>query len=113
MAVDIAERNFIPNLMVHEFESLLFAGAEKFGEWTDDSAAVISLQAVAGSYATPEDINNSPLTAPSKRILAAMPSYQKTFHGPLIACEIGLDAMREVCPHFNEWLNKLDALAPV
>jgi hypothetical protein len=24
-----------------------------------------------------------------------MPGYQKTFHGPLIACDIGLDAMRQ------------------
>jgi len=40
-----------------------------------------------------------------------MPDYQKTFHGPLIASDIGLDVIRGVCPHFNAWLSKLDALA--
>lgn len=34
-------------------------------------------------------INDDPSTAPSKRILALMPGYEKPFHGPLIACDIG------------------------
>lgn len=111
LAHDINLANFIPNLMVHEFETLLFAQPEKFGEWTDDETVVRTLSAVTQAYATPEDINNSPQTAPSKRVLAVMSSYQKTFHGPLIACEIGLDAMRDACPHFHAWLQKLEALA--
>lgn len=109
---DIAQSNFIPNLVVHEFEVLLFVDTRKFSEWVDNYKIVISLGDQAQDYETPEDINDSPKTAPSKRILAVMPNYQKTFHGPLIACEIGLDAMRGACPHFNEWLKKLDALLP-
>ncbi|MDD4977385.1 MAG: DUF4276 family protein [Gallionella sp.] len=109
---DIAQSNFIPNLVVHEFEALLFVDTRKFSEWVDNYKIVISLGDQAQDYETPEDINDSPKTAPSKRILAVMPNYQKTFHGPLIACEIGLDAMRGACPHFNEWLKKLDALLP-
>lgn len=110
LAEDIDRANFIPNLMVHEFEALLFVEPRKFAEWTDLKRAVINLGEQARMYETPEDINDSPESAPSKRILKAMPSYQKTFHGPLIACEIGLDAMRKVCPHFNEWLVKLETL---
>jgi len=107
---DIDQPNFIPNLMVHEFEALLFVAPQKFEEWTDGYKTVIALGDQAQKYATPEDINDSPESAPSKRILKAMPSYQKTIHGPLIACEIGLDALRGSCPHFNEWLVKLEAL---
>jgi hypothetical protein len=59
---------------------------------------------------SPEDINDSPETAPSKRILAAMSGYQKTFHGPLIACDIGIDPMRAACPHFDQWLRALEGL---
>lgn len=110
LAQDISQANFIPNLMVHEFEALLFTQPEKFGEWTDDLRVVSALSAITKAHATPEDINDSPHTAPSKRVLAAMPDYQKTFHGPLIACEIGLDAMRKACPHFHAWLQKLEAL---
>ena len=112
LAQDIAQSNFIPNLMVHEFEALLFVDTRKFSEWVDSHSIVISLGDQAKKYETPEHINDSPQKAPSKRILAAMPNYQKTFHGPLIACEIGLDAMRGACPHFNEWLVKLEALLP-
>lgn len=110
LAENIDRANFIPNLMVHEFEALLFVDTQKFAEWTDNNSTVINLGDQAQQYETPEDINDSPKSAPSKRILKVMPSYQKTFHGPLIACEIGLDAMRNACPHFNEWLIRLEAL---
>lgn len=109
---DINELNFIPNLLVHEFEALLFAQPEKFSEWTGDADVVSTLSDALLVGGTPEDINDSPHTAPSKRVLAAMPAYQKTFHGPLIACEIGLDVMRYACPHFNAWLQKLEAIVP-
>ena len=110
---DIDAPNFIPNLMLHEFEALLFVAPERFAEWVDDAATVVpALQAARQGQTSPEDINDQPHTAPSKRILAAMPGYQKTFHGPLIACEIGLDALRQACPHFQRWLHWLDALPP-
>lgn len=108
LAQDIDQANFIPNLMVHEFEALLFVQPSKFADWIDGYKAVIALDNQAQKYATPEDINDSPESAPSKRILLAMPGYQKTFHGPLIACEIGLDAMRAACPHFHGWLQQLE-----
>lgn len=107
---DISEPNFIPNLLVHEFEALLFVQPEKFSEWMDDTAAVAELCAIAKAHPSPEDIDDGPQTAPSKRVLVAMPTYQKTFHGPLIACEIGLDAMRATCPHFHAWLIRLEQL---
>jgi len=109
LAQDIGQRNFIPNLLVHEFEALLFVSIEAFAEWTDDDRVLEPLRAVTTTTA-PEDINNSPQTAPSKRILAAMPGYQKTLHGPLIAGDIGLDAMRTGCPHSSQWLEIIESL---
>ena len=47
-------------------------------------------------------------TAPSKRILAIIPGYQKPLTGTLAALEIGLAAMRVECPHFDEWLELLE-----
>ncbi|MDP2432963.1 MAG: DUF4276 family protein [Pseudomonadota bacterium] len=111
LAEDIGEPNFIPYLMVHEFEALLFVKPEIFGEWTDSQQVVDKLSAIAQAHETPEHINDNPLTAPSKRILKLMPEYKKTFHGPLIASEIGLDALRQACPHFNAWLFRLERLA--
>ncbi len=107
---DINKINFIPNLLVHEFEALLFTNPEKFSFWGGDGQVIEQLIRVAADYETPEDINDSPLTAPSKRILKAMPDYQKPLHGALIAYDIGLDAIRAACPHFAAWLQKIDRL---
>lgn len=108
MAQDIGQGNFIPNIMVHEYEALLFVQPERFAEWADQD--VVEALKAARQANAPEDINDDPRTAPSKRILAAMPGYQKPFHGPLLACDIGLDAMRADCPHFDGWLKKLETL---
>lgn len=110
LAQDIGQTNFLAHLMVYEFEALLYAQPDRFAQWTDDAQVVIALRAAVEQAGAPENINDSPQTAPSKRILAAMPGYQKTFHGPLIACDIGLDAMRKVCPHFHAWLLAVEAL---
>jgi hypothetical protein len=107
---DIGERNFIPNLMVHEFEALLFADTQKFSDWEDDRRVIQNLVDIAVGYNTPEDINDSPHTAPSKRILKLMPHYDKVVHGSLIAYGIGLDAMRASCPHFAAWLVNIESL---
>ncbi|MBK1684818.1 DUF4276 family protein [Rhodoferax fermentans] len=107
---DINQPNFLANLMVHEYEALLFTQPDLFSQWSDDAALVSALKQALAAAGTPEDINDGPQTAPSKRILAAMPGYQKTFHGPLIACDIGLDAIRQACPHFHGWLQAIEAL---
>lgn len=111
LAAAIGHANFIPNLVLHEFEALLLTDIDAFAEWTDNDAVLAPLRKIRMINA-PEDINDSVHTAPSKRIIAAMTSYQKTVHGPLIASTIGLDAIRAACPHFHGWLTKLDALNP-
>ena len=107
---DIDAPNFIPNLMLHEFEALLFSAPEKIAEWLDDQALLAPMAAIRAAFATPEHINNSPQTAPSKRILTLVPNYKKTVDGPLIAEDIGLDAIRAQCTHFNNWIERLLAL---
>ena len=110
LALDIAQPNFLANLVVHEYEALLFTQPNSFSQWSDDTTLVSTLQQALTQAGAPEDINDSLQTAPSKRIFAAMPSYQKTFHGPLIACDIGLNAMRQACPHFHAWLLAIEKL---
>lgn len=36
LAADIAQPNFVPNLLLHEFEALLFTQIDAFAQWTDD-----------------------------------------------------------------------------
>lgn len=107
---DIDEPNFIPNFLLHEFEALLFCQPEKFVDWLDDKRPIAHLQEIKAQFGSPEQINDGPETAPSKRLVAAIPDYRKTLHGPLIAADIGLDAIRAECPHFNRWLQCIEAL---
>lgn len=106
-------RFVLPYLQMHEFEALLFTDPEAFAwvedGWNEHSRA--ALKRVRQAFASPEDINDSPETAPSKRILSIFEAgaYSKTEHGPLIAEMIGIDAMREHCPQFNAWLTQLQA----
>lgn len=60
----------------------------------------------------PEEINESPQTAPSKRIIKYLPDYagQKAQVGPLVAEDIGMAALRNSCPHFHEWITKLEEI---
>lgn len=107
---DIAQPNFIANFLLHEFEALLFCEPEKFSDWLEDKKPIAELNNIRLAFSSPESINNSPQTAPSKRILSVIPEYQKTLHGPLIAADIGLDTIRRQCPHFASWLQCLEAL---
>ncbi len=108
---DIGEPNFIPNLIVHEFEGLLFTDVSTFGSYFDDQRAIENLRLDTAGFTTPEHINDNPRTAPSKRILAVLDDYQKPLDGPRIARDIGLDRIRDACPHFKAWLERLGALA--
>ncbi len=71
------------------------------------------LLAIRHEFPTPEDINDSPTTAPSKRIKAVAPAYDKLLHGVAAASEIGLARMRSECPHFAEWIVFIEAWAAV
>ncbi|RKH63720.1 DUF4276 family protein [Corallococcus interemptor] len=109
-AQDIGNRRFLPHLVLHEFEALLFTdpGQCSISFSTEE---ISKLQAIRASVQSPEEINEHPDTAPSKRVLAVSPGFQKTLHGPLAVMSIGLPAIRAACPHFAQWLSKLEALA--
>lgn len=100
---DVNRTNLHVNLMVHEFESLLFSEPKCFSIVADDKAAN-QLCTMANQFTSPEEINSSVETAPSKRILRIIPTYKKTLDGITLAQQIGLDRMIEVCPHFAEWI---------
>lgn len=107
---DIDRRNFISNIVVHEFESLLFSEPTAFAGWFDDTRIVETLKNVKNNFASPEHINDNRDTAPSKRILAVCDAYDKVAHGSLIALDIGLDIIRRECPLFDTWVKQLEAL---
>jgi hypothetical protein len=107
---DIGYNHFIANLQIHEFEGLLLSSPDAFGNWFSKDNVVSALYKTREQFKTPEHINDDPETAPSKRILRLCPGYEKVTHGSLIALDIGLDVIRNECPHFNSWLTKLEHL---
>lgn len=109
---DISHAKFIPFLALHEFEALLFVDPETVDSAVPQVNALARLTAIKDSFASVEEINDSPQTAPSKRLIDIFGgAYQKPLHGPLIAHDIGLERIRQECRHFNEWLTQLETLA--
>ena len=101
---------FVPYLMMHEFEAMLFSDCTAFARGIGSPDLAPSLQAIRDGFASPEEIDDSPVTAPSKHIATLIPGYQKPTQGLLAIQEIGLDAIRAQCPHFRAWLERLEGL---
>lgn len=99
---------FVPYITMHEFEGLLFSDCKAFSKGIGDPTLEDSFQMIRNAFNTPEEINDSPETAPSKRVEALRPGYEKPFLGTLAALEIGLGAIRSECPCFNNWIERLE-----
>ena len=103
---DIGCKNLLFNLVLHEFEALLFSEPQAFEHIANDKV-VRQLQAIRNSVDTPEHINNSAATAPSKRIQNVVNGYSKVSQGIIVAKYIGIDKMMSECKHFSAWIDKI------
>jgi len=105
-------RKVILYVQLHEFEGLLFSQVNAFGAVPGaDTSALQQLQDIRSQFPSPEEINDNPNTAPSKRISNVLDNYNKRVNGPQIAQAIGLTTIRRECPRFNCWLTRLESLA--
>jgi hypothetical protein len=104
-------RRFVPFVVMHEFEGLLFSDCSAFSRAIGRPELEPSLSAIREQFGTPEEINDSQETAPSKQIEKLIVGYEKPFLGTLAARAIGLSRMRQECPHFREWLERLESVA--
>jgi len=102
--------NMVFSLILHEFEGLLFSDVSAFGSIADVRAVAI-LSGVRASVPTPEHIDDSPETAPSKHIKRAILDYSKVSDGIDVANQIGIDKILFECKHFEQWIMKLTAWA--
>lgn len=101
-------RRFIPYVMMHEFEALLFSDCMRFAQGIGRPNLAPRFQEIRDAFETPEEINDSPQTAPSKRVQDLVPGYEKPLMGTLAILEIGLEAIRTQCPYFRNWLERLE-----
>jgi hypothetical protein len=105
-------QKFIPHFQLHEFEAVLFTEPAIMQDWLslDKTIPKDTFQNIRNNYETPEHINDSPQTAPSKQILQITPFYDKTSDSISIVQDTGLHKIRKNCPHFNHWIEKIEAL---
>lgn len=108
IAMDIGDTRFVPYIQMHEFEAFLFAAHTGFDYcYGDRDKRCVLLHEIVDQYDNPEDINSSPAGAPSKRILAIIPEYDKVIDGNLIILQNGIDAILEKCPRFKSWVDNI------
>ncbi len=100
---------FVPYVMMHEFEAMLFSDCVGFSRGIGHPRLASQFQSIRDAFDSPEEIDDSPLTAPSSRIGALVPFYDKPLMGALGVLEIGLSTVRRECPHFRGWLERLES----
>ena len=110
MEANFNPERFVPYVMMHEFEAVLFSDCERFAEGIEKPELASAFQGIRNQFGCPEEINDSPNTAPSKRIESLVPGYEKPLLGTLAVLEIGLEAIRPACPHFRSWLERLESI---
>ena len=106
-------RRFIPYVQMHEFEGLLFSDPGQLAFALRRQDLTQELWAIRHEFPTPEHINDSSVTAPSKRIQSLIPRYRKVQAGERAVRAMTLDTIRQECPLFNAWLAKLENLPPL
>jgi len=114
IAASMNDPRFLPYIQLHEFEALIFAGADKLAEsYPSRAAEAQALANTAEEFPSPEHIDEGPATAPSKRIIAQIPEYAggKVAASPNVLQRIGIETLRQRCPHFGAWLCCLESLA--
>lgn len=105
-----ASGRFIPYIQMYEFEGLLFSDPEKFAKGIYEPRLASNFTMIRNQFNSPEEINDSQATAPSKRIKSICTKYEKATYGTLGALEIGLTKIRQECKLFDQWITSLEQL---
>jgi len=108
----VNSHKFVPYIQLYEFETLIFADPQALSlEYLDRKNEIGQLAELAKRM-EPETINNNRDTSPSHRITKLIGEYDKATSGVSVVKQIGIPKIREKCPHFNEWLKRLESLKP-
>jgi hypothetical protein len=110
------KEKFIPYFQMYEFEALLFSDPEVLAVKLQVNQKYID--DIVSKFPTPEDINNSVNTAPSKRLdrlnkehSKSKQGYKKRIQGIEIVEATGLETISKECTHFRKWFERIKGLA--
>ena len=113
----IHSSRFLPYIQLHEFETLVLCGYQCLAAYYPDCKGLEEkLKKEFTSQENPEFIDGGTTTAPSKRILRLLEStykkkYNKPFMGAYVTAQVGIERLRELCFHFNQWVAQIITLA--
>lgn len=113
MAIDVNHFRFIPYIELHEFETLVLCNPAKLKDEYPLSAKSIEKMDVQWHREVgnkPELVNTRLVTSPSHRIINALQEhyqYDKVKSGTSVTSDIGIDSLRTICKHFDEWIQRL------
>jgi len=111
---EIDTYRFLPYIQLHEFEGLLFSDVKGFNAIDDiEKKELEEIEKIIKKNPNPELINDGDITSPSKRLLKIIKGYRKKIYGTIIAKEIGIETIKEKCPHFKEWIDKLIEMSKI
>ena len=102
--------NLLPYIQLHEFEALVFSSIDAIKSlYSNEDAKFNELEQIIAAYPNPEDINDGPQTAPSKRLKnnQLIRGYNKVNDGIMIIEEAGIDIVLSKCPKFKTWVEAL------
>lgn len=102
--------NLLPYIQLHEFEALVFSSMDAIKSlYSNEDAKFNQLEQIIAAYPNPEDINDSPQTAPSKRLKnnQLIRGYNKVTDGIMIIEEAGIENVLNKCPRFKTWVETL------
>lgn len=105
---EIGNDKFVPYIQMYEFEGLLFSSPDSFKYIEDNQIKIDQIKKEIATYPTPEHINDSRITAPSKRLESYYVGYEKTIDGINVAQDMGIEIIIEKCPMFKQWIEKIE-----
>lgn len=109
-AEEIGHSRLIPFFALHEFEAWVFSIPEAVAEHFGQVGLTPKLQQILTQTGGPELIDHGLDTHPKARLKALVTDYKETSDGPTILNKLGIPAIRDRCPHFSAWLQRLEAL---
>jgi hypothetical protein len=107
---EVKHPRFIPFLALHEFEAWLFSAPDVVEAHFGKTRLADKLRTAVQDAGAPELINHGTTTHPKARLHNLVGGYKETSDGPTLLEKIGIAAIRAACPHFDGWLNRLEAL---
>lgn len=108
---ELIHNRFIPYFSMHEFEAILFSHPQTLAQVLNID--LDKIQQICNSFNNPEQIDDDPQSAPSKRIYKLSPRFRKIVDSNTIINQMGLEQVRQTCPHFNEWVTRLQNLTSI